>query len=390
MTNFLQRSAISLLLAAVASLGLPLGAHAASSGNLVGSSWNVVGSVERANGVVTLRETPRENAYVYQDFSVSQTSGNRLLLISYTRAESVRTGGDITGLPYLYGYAFNARGAILSYLQSPSLRHTNVSGTWAVASQTFSLPRGTTSVRLFLKQASRRGTTRDGRAASFYAPGTFVSDSESELASIAEQYRRDLPSIPNSPAPRIPPPPASPSFDMIYNGYGVVELGPTILLSPKASTRPQETHAALVTSRETYRGNYEATFKLTNLSQLRTGSTPNPWEVGWFVFGYKPDATFKYLILKPNGYGVELGESLRNDRQNFLYTSRIGDENFPVGQSYDVRVRVENDVITLFVNGTERMRYRVSSRDLLSADGKIGFYSEDAAVKIENISVRPL
>ena len=365
-------------------------ARAAVSGNLVGSSWNTIGSVERANGMVTLRETSRESAHAYQDFSVSQTSGNRLLLISYTRAESVRTGGDITGLPYLYGYALNARGTILSYLQSPSLRHTAVSGNWAVASQTFSLPRGTTSVRLFLKQASRRGTTKDGRAASFYAPGVFVSDSDRELISITEQYQRDLPSVSNFPAPRIPPTPASPSFDVVYNGYGEVELGPTILLSPRASTRSSETHAALVTSREMYRGNYEASFKLTNLAQLRTGSMSNPWEVGWFVFGYKPDATFKYLILKPNGYGVELGESLRNDRQNFLYTSPVGTDNFPVGVTYNMRVRVENGVITLFVDGIERMRYRVSSRDLLSTDGKIGFYAEDAAVKIENISARAL
>ena len=124
-------------------------ARAAVSGNLVGSSWNTIGSVERANGMVTLRETSRESAHAYQDFSVSQTSGNRLLLISYTRAESVRTGGDITGLPYLYGYAFNSRGIILSYLQNPSLRHAAASGSWAIASQTFSLPRRTTSLRLF-------------------------------------------------------------------------------------------------------------------------------------------------------------------------------------------------------------------------------------------------
>ena len=169
-----------------------------------------------------------------------------------------------------------------------------------------------------------------------------------------------------------------------------MSLDPFLFLSPKISTSPSETHSALVTSRETYGGNYEANFKMTTLAQLRTGSAPNPWEVGWFVFGYKPDGKFKYLILKPNGYGVELGESLLNDRQNFLYTSRVGDENFSIGHSYDVRVRVENGVVTLFVDGTERMRYRMSDRDLLSREGKIGFYTEDAAVRVEQVSVRAL
>lgn len=389
MTLSLQRFLIIPLLVSVTSLGLPFGVRAAVSENLVSSSWNLVGAVERSGGIFTLRETVRGNAYVFQDISVSNASDNRLLLISYTRAETVRGTSDVTGLPYLYGYAMNSRGHILSYLQSPSLRHAETApGRWSVTSQIFTLPRGTTSVRLFLKQASRRGTQKDGRGASFFAPGVFVAESDRELASTLERYRRELPSAPVSP-PTAPPTP-SPSFDVIYDGYGRVELGPPILLSPKVSTHSLETHAALVTSRETYRGDYEATFRLTNLSQLRTNSSPNPWEVGWFVFGYKPDRTFKYVILKPEGYGVELGEFLAADGQNFLYTSNRGAQTFPVGQTYDVRLRVENNVITLFVNGTERMRYRVSTRDRLSTDGKIGFYSEDAAVRIENVSVRAL
>ncbi|KKW36860.1 MAG: hypothetical protein UY81_C0011G0015 [Candidatus Giovannonibacteria bacterium GW2011_GWA2_53_7] len=257
-----------------------------------------------------------------------------------------------------------------------------------MTSSIFTVPSRTTTVRFFLKQASRKGTTKDGRGASFTEPGLFVANSNTELSTIVQSYQNRLASLSSPSTPKPPRPPATINFDTIYDGYGFVELGPTLTLSPKASTQPSETHASLVTSKTAYRGNYEARFTMTTTAQLRTGSSPNPWETGWFVFGYKPDQTFKYLILKPEGYGIELGESLSNDRQNFLWTSPVGVDSFPIARSYDVLVRVRNGVITLLVDGAERLSYHVSSRDLLSTDGKIGFYTEDARVKIENVSVR--
>lgn len=388
MTTSLTRSSLIFFLLILLGIGgLPASSHA-SSNNLVSSNWTTYGAVDQSvNGVISLRETGTSAIYAYQDIAVSRSIGRRLLLVSYTQA-TPRSNGDITGLPYLYGYAMDGNGRILSYLQNPNLRSQST-GSWMVTSSSFAIPNRTTTVRLFLKQASRRGTVKDGRVAKFTQPGVFVGTTNAELNAVVKSYQDRLNTVLPAPAPTPTQLPTL-SFDTIYNGYGFVNLGSILTLSPKASTQPYETHAALVTSKETFYGNYEARFTITTESQLRTNTSPNPWETGWFVFGYKPDATFKYLILKPNGYGIELGESLGNDRQNFLWTSAVGADSFPIGRSYDVRVRVENRVVSLFVDGVQRLSYPLSSRDLLSTDGKVGFYSEDARVKIENVSIRQL
>jgi hypothetical protein len=132
---------------------------------------------------------------------------------------------------------------------------------------------------------------------------------------------------------------------------------------------------------------YRVQFNLTTLAQLRQNSAPNPWEVGWFVFGYKPDGKFKYILLKPNGYGIEFGESLLNNAQNFLYTSPFNKDFFPAGQTYAVDVNVQGKILTLTISGIKYLSYTLSSKDQLTLDGKIGFYSEDANVQISNVRV---
>ncbi len=109
--------------------------------------------------------------------------------------------------------------------------------------------------------------------------------------------------------------------------------------------------------------------------------------MGWFVFGYKPDGKFKYILLKPNGYGIEFGESLLNNAQNFLYTSPFNKDFFPAGQTYAVDVNVQGKILTLTISGIKYLSYTLSSKDQLTLDGKIGFYSEDANVQISNVRV---
>ena len=177
-------------------------------------------------------------------------------------------------------------------------------------------------------------------------------------------------------------------FQEIYNGYGKVEMRQkSINLAPLASSRPGETHAAFVVSQQVLDGEYDVRFTMNTREQLRTGSEPNPWEMGWFTFGYKPDGMFKYLILKPNGYGVELGEFLGDWNQNFLYTSHVGDVSFNTGTEHHVLVRVRENHIVLVVDGVRQMVYQKSERDRLTTDGAIGFYTEDANVTVSHISI---
>lgn len=181
--------------------------------------------------------------------------------------------------------------------------------------------------------------------------------------------------------------------EVVYNGYGTVtwdNVRNQLKMSPKAATQPGETHAALVVSNTTYTQPFQLSYIMNTTKQLRTGSTPNPWEMGWAVFGYKPDGKFKYLILKPNGYGLELGESLLSDVQNFLYTSVFGKDMFAVNKDYNVVIKVQENIVTITINGKQYVQYAMSGKDVLTADGKLGFYTEDASVKVSNIKMSQL
>ncbi len=179
----------------------------------------------------------------------------------------------------------------------------------------------------------------------------------------------------------------------IYNGYGTVNWDATLqqlTMSPKPATQPTETHAALVVSKSSYHQPFQLSYTMKTTQQLRVGSAPNPWEVGWGVFGYKDDGKFKYLILKPNGYGLELGESLLNDKQNFLYTSAFNQDFFPINNNYNVVINVKNNTITITINGKQYTRYLMTVKDTLTADGRYGFYTEDATVQVSNIKMQQL
>jgi hypothetical protein len=180
----------------------------------------------------------------------------------------------------------------------------------------------------------------------------------------------------------------SKQFEELWNGYGSITwANNTLTLIPKVSTQPSETHSAFVVSIPSLKPPYRVQFNLTTVAQLRQNSAPNPWEVGWFVFAYKPDGKFKYLLLKPNGYGLELGESLLNDAQNFLYTSPLNKDFFLIGQTYAVDMNVQSKSIAITINGIKYLTYYLSANDKLTLDGKIGFYTEDANVQINNIRV---
>lgn len=190
-------------------------------------------------------------------------------------------------------------------------------------------------------------------------------------------------------------------FNLIYNGYGNVEISADlnqVELQPMIATQPGETHAALVLSDKPLSGNYKLDFTVENQAQLRQGSSPNPWEAPWLVFGYKPgadgivapDRTFSYLILKTNGYGLEFGEALPNNGQNFLWTSNVGADSYDVGQPYHVSIKVENEVVTVSVDGIQKFVFSDTTRRLLTSDGYFGFYSEDAQVKFSDLQVTSL
>ena len=93
-----------------------------------------------------------------------------------------------------------------------------------------------------------------------------------------------------------------------YSGYGstgVGSAGPVnnaFWLIPTTVTSPSQTAAALVKSTGSY-CNFIADFDINTVKQLRKGSPPNTWEVGWLFFRYVDDHhVIKALLLKLLGH----------------------------------------------------------------------------------------
>ena len=171
-----------------------------------------------------------------------------------------------------------------------------------------------------------------------------------------------------------------------FNGYGTttVKALKHRLLSerPKASARPNETHASLVTTLRRY-GDVDATVRMRTVRQLRTGSKPNPWEVAWFLWNYQDNSHFYYLVLKPTGWELGKEDPAYPGAQRFLAT---GPGNYPVGQWHNVRIRQVGNVITAWANGVLLTRLRDVERPYLS--GRIGLYSEDSEVRFRRVVLR--
>ena len=67
--------------------------------------------------------------------------------------------------------------------------------------------------------------------------------------------------------------------------------------------------------------------------------------------------------------------------------SGAGQDFFPIGQTYAVDIEVKKQTLTLTISGIRYLTYTLSANDQLNFDGKIGFYSENAKVLINNVRV---
>jgi len=109
-----------------------------------------------------------------------------------------------------------------------------------------------------------------------------------------------------------------------YSGYGTVSVvddgrSRALQLSPMVSTTPSVTHATLLNTTATY-GDMDATVTMTTAAQLRQGSAPNTWEVGWVLWHFTDDVHFYSFMLKENGWELGKEDPAYPGAQRFLAT----------------------------------------------------------------------
>ena len=173
-----------------------------------------------------------------------------------------------------------------------------------------------------------------------------------------------------------------------FNGYGSVgvaaQAGAQVLqMQPAISLSPSETHAALVRTATTY-GNFDATFKTQTIAQLRMGSSPNPWEVGWILWSFTDDAHFYYFIPKPDGWELGKEDPTYPGGQRFLASSST--PVFPIGAELAVRIKTGTRGMTVWVNGQQIVTF--SDHASPYQRGSLALYTEDAAVAQGAITLR--
>ena len=162
--------------------------------------------------------------------------------------------------------------------------------------------------------------------------------------------------------------------------WGATAFGPSaVTLSSTVPTSPGETHSSLITTRRTWR-DATISFTTTTLAQLRTGSAPNSWEVGWVMFRFRDLANYYYFIVKTNGF--ELGKKQGSDAQVFLATGNL--PQLAANRPRDVQVRIQGARIRVTVDGVPTVDF--TDPHPLLAPGSVGLYEEDSQVRFDSFT----
>ena len=170
-------------------------------------------------------------------------------------------------------------------------------------------------------------------------------------------------------------------WQIVYDGYGYVKIeNGALALKPKAATTPSETHAGLATAGSSTWADYNLELKMKTISQLRQGSVPNAWEVGWVLFRYVDAQNFYYLIYKPNG--VELGR-LDAGQQVFLQTPNS--PKLTLNNWDTIKISLKGANIKVDINGARVIDF-TDPRPVFPT-GKIALYCEDAYVQFDDVLV---
>jgi Domain of Unknown Function (DUF1080) len=160
---------------------------------------------------------------------------------------------------------------------------------------------------------------------------------------------------------------------------------------PKTSTSPNETHAALTLTTQTYE-DVEMHLKVKTNKQLRQNSAPNPWEVAWIMWRYQDDWHHYYFIFKPNG--IELGKKQNENQaeeQIFLYTANEPKLKIDEWNIWYIKMSGNHIEIWLEIaDGSMQKVVNYYDNTPIMGSGNIGLYTEDAHVQFDDVHITSL
>lgn len=176
------------------------------------------------------------------------------------------------------------------------------------------------------------------------------------------------------------------SWTLVFSGFGEASAEPGstatgdhVRLGPTAAANHDVTHGALAVNTSAP-ADVRLTGRVTTERQRRVG-TPNPWEVGWFLWRYTDPDHFYALALKPNGWELSKQDPAYPGKQRFLAS---GDTpTYPVGSTHDVEVVAVGPTTTVRVDGRALGTVTDTERPYLS--GGVALYTEDAVVDFAGV-----
>ena len=172
-------------------------------------------------------------------------------------------------------------------------------------------------------------------------------------------------------------------WTVAFGGYGAVRVTDGSLeLVPAQSAESGITHSALVTG-PSFTEPLTIDVRVFTGAQLRVGGTPNPWEAAWIMWDLSDASHSYYFLPKPNGWELAKRDPAYRGGQRIMAT---GDRPlFRVNHWYSIRIVQRGGTVTVDVDGNRVASFTDSERHYSA--GKIALYSEDAAVRFDDVRV---
>ncbi|UYL09213.1 hypothetical protein B9G69_001305 [Bdellovibrio sp. SKB1291214] len=188
-------------------------------------------------------------------------------------------------------------------------------------------------------------------------------------------------------------------WTVAFDGGGEVKFNVDgsgdLVFHPQVAKTSLQTFSSLLLLKNTVTApvnNYVVKMEVTTVRQLRS-STPNDWEVFWFVSNYRKDPqlikTANYFIQKPNS-GIELGRFFEETGQKFLMTSEQSTKAVGLRSTYYFAKQGQR--FRVFRDGVQIMDYLGTKMPeaLYDQAGALGLYSEDAEVRVHSFAFQVL